>query len=78
MARVEISEEEMERTRVARGRDLKAFPKSFVDTVILEFRRNVYSIIGDGVYEDPAMRPAITEKHCFTVAAGSMGQYRPS
>lgn len=68
MSKQVISKEEMERTRVARRRDLKAFPDSFVDTVIPEFKRNLYSIIGDGVFEDGDMSPAIAEKHCFTVS----------
>lgn len=68
MANLQISKEEMERTRVARRRDLKAFPESFVDTVIPEFKRNLFSIIGAGVFEDPDMRPAISEQHCFTLS----------
>lgn len=68
MAKVEISVDEMERTRVARRRDLKAFPESFVDTVIPEYKRNLFSIIGAGVFEDAAMRPAIADEHCFTVS----------
>ena len=68
MANVEISVEEMERTRVARYKDLKAFPESFVDTAIPKFKRNLYSIIGAGVFEDGSMKPAIADEHCFTVS----------
>ncbi len=68
MASIEFSKEEMEQTRVARCKNLKAFPESFVDTVIPEFKRNLFSIIGASVFEDPDMRPAITDQHCFSVA----------
>lgn len=53
-------------TRVARRKDLKAYPKSFVDTVIPRYERNLYSIIGKSVFEDPAMKPAITIPHPFS------------
>jgi quercetin dioxygenase-like cupin family protein len=59
--------EELEKTRVARFKDLKPFPRAFVDTVIPEYERDIFSVIGAGVLEDPAMRPKITEEHCFSV-----------
>lgn len=62
-----VSVEEMERTRVARFNKLKPFPRAFLDTMIPEFERDIFSVIGDSVFEDPAMKPAITEKHCFSV-----------
>ena len=53
-------------TRVARRKDLKAYPKSFVDTVIPRYERKLYSIIGKSVFEDPAMKPAIAIPHPFS------------
>ena len=58
--------ERMLETRVARRNELAAFPDSFVDTVIPRYRRKLYSIIGKSVFEDPAMRPAITVQHSFS------------
>jgi mannose-6-phosphate isomerase-like protein (cupin superfamily) len=53
-------------TRVARRAKLKAYPKSFVDTVIPRYERKLYSIIGKSVFEDPAMKPAIAIPHPFS------------
>ncbi len=61
-----VSKEEIVRTRVARYKDLKAFPESFVDTVIPRYERDLFSIIGKSVFEDPAMQPAIQERHPFS------------
>ncbi len=61
-----VSKDEIVRTRVARYRDLKAFPESFVDTVIPRYRRDLFSIIGKSVFEDQAMQPAIREHHPFS------------
>jgi len=66
MARPQYSVDEMLRTRVARRKDLKAFPESFVDTVIPRYERNLYSIIGKSVFEDPEMQPAINIQHPFS------------
>ena len=60
------SVEEVLETRVARRSDLKAYPESFVDTVIPRYRRDLYSIIGQSVFEDPAMQPAISIRHPFS------------
>jgi len=60
------SVEEMLATRVARRADLKAYPESFIDTVIPRYERDLYSIIGQSVFEDPAMQPAITIRHPFS------------
>ena len=60
------SVEEVVATRVARRKDLKAYPESFLDTVIPRYERNLYSIIGKSVFEDPAMKPAITVPHPFS------------
>ncbi len=61
------STEELEATRLARFKDLKPFPRAFVDTVIPEYERDIFSVIGDGVLEDPAMRPRIVGEHCFSL-----------
>ena len=60
------SVEEILATRVARRKDLKPYPVSFLDTVIPRYERNLYSIIGQSVFEDPAMKPAITVRHPFS------------
>lgn len=62
-----ISREEMLRTRVSRFKQLRPFPKMFVDTVIPEYKREIFSIIGQGVNEDPDSAPAISAQHCFSV-----------
>ena len=66
MASKEYTVERMLETRVARRKELTAFPESFVDTVIPRYRRKLYSIIGKSVFEDPAMRPAITVQRPFS------------
>jgi mannose-6-phosphate isomerase-like protein (cupin superfamily) len=66
MASKEYTVEQMLKTRVARRTELTAFPDSFVDTVIPRCRRKLFSIIGKSVFEDPAMRPAITVQHPFS------------
>ena len=62
-----ISAQEMLQTRVARFKQVRPFPKMFIDTVIPEYKREIFSIIGQGVNEDPDSAPAITEQHCFSV-----------
>ena len=66
MASEQYTVERMLETRVARRKELAAFPESFVDTVIPRYRRKLYSIIGKSVFEDPEMRPAITVQHPFS------------
>ncbi len=61
------SKEEMLRTRVARYNSLKPFPHAFLDTMIPEFARDIMSVIGQSVMEDPDMAPAIDDEHCFSV-----------
>ena len=60
------SAEELAATRLARFKDLKPFPHAFVDTVIPEYERDIFSVIGDGVLEDPEMQPKIVGEHCFS------------
>ena len=61
------STEQLAATRLARFKDLKPFPRAFVDTVIPEYERDIFSVIGDGVLEDPAMAPKIVGEHCFSL-----------
>lgn len=60
------SVEDVLATRVARRADLKPYPESFIDTVIPRYERDLYSIIGKSVFEDPAMQPAIQIQHPFS------------
>ena len=66
-ARPQYSKEDMLRTRVARYKELRPFPRAFVDTVIPEYARDIMSVIGESVMEDPEMQPAISDEHCFSV-----------
>ena len=60
--------EEVLKTRVARRKDLVPYPESFIDTVIPRYERDLYSIIGKSVFEDPAMQPAIKIQHPFSLS----------
>lgn len=62
-----ISPEEMERTRIARYKDIKPFPHAFLDTVVPEYARDILSVIGSGVLEDSEMAPTIKDPHCFSI-----------
>ncbi|NKB48465.1 MAG: cupin domain-containing protein [Alphaproteobacteria bacterium] len=68
MANLEISVEEMERERVARFGNSKPNPMMFVDTRLPEHARDLFSVIGPGVSEDPSTRPSITDSHGFNIA----------
>jgi quercetin dioxygenase-like cupin family protein len=65
---VEISPAEMERTRVARFKNLKGFDLAFVDALLPDGRKQNIKVIGKGVVENPAMTPPINESHGFTVS----------
>lgn len=54
--------------RVAYWRDQKPNPHMFVDTRIPEYARDLYSIIGSGVSEDPDNPVAITDVEGFHLA----------
>jgi mannose-6-phosphate isomerase-like protein (cupin superfamily) len=62
------SVDEVLKTRVARRKDLIPYPESFIDTVIPRYERDLYSIIGQSVFEDSAMQPAITIRHPFSLS----------
>lgn len=55
---IDFTVEEMERN-VARFRDQKSSSKAFIDTRIPGHERDIYSIIGSGVMEDPDMHTPI-------------------
>lgn len=53
--------------RVARFDTLKASPQAFLDTRIPGHERDIYNVIGRGVTEDPALRPAIADAQGFNL-----------
>ncbi len=53
--------------RVARFDELRANRQAFVDSKLPGHERENFRIIGKGVTEDPADRPAITAPHDFNV-----------
>ena len=55
---IDYTVEEME-GYVARFKDQKSSHKAFIDTRIPGHEREIFSIIGNGVQEDPDMRPPI-------------------
>lgn len=55
-------------TRVARWKDQKPNGQMFVDTRLPEYERDLYSIIGQGVSEDPDNPVAITDVEGFHMA----------
>jgi mannose-6-phosphate isomerase-like protein (cupin superfamily) len=57
----------MERERVARFSAQKSTAKSFIDTRIAGHERDIFQVIGNGVNEDPAHKPAITDHRDFSV-----------
>jgi mannose-6-phosphate isomerase-like protein (cupin superfamily) len=58
VSEIDISEQEMLQ-RVARFKDLKSTAKSFIDTRIPGHERDIFTIIGAGVIEDPEALPPI-------------------
>jgi quercetin dioxygenase-like cupin family protein len=66
MAAIKVSRDEM-LSRVARFDSLKASPQAFLDTRIPGHERDIYNVIGPGVTEDPALRPAIADARDFNV-----------
>lgn len=55
---IDLSVDEMMR-HVARFKDQKSTAKSFIDTRIPGYERDIFSIIGAGVLEDPDLKPII-------------------
>ena len=56
--RINVSKDEMA-GRLARFRELKPYPQMFVDQRLPEHERDLYSVIGRGVSEDPNTKPPI-------------------
>ena len=69
-AKVTVTKAEMLATRVARYKDLQAYDSesspAFIDTVIPEFKRDLFSIIGKSVFENADIGPAIGIAHPFS------------
>ena len=67
---IDYSVEDMER-HVARFKDQKSSSKAFIDTYIPGHERDIFSIIGGGVMEDPEMNPPIAaeEFHLAMISA---------
>lgn len=63
----QISVEEMERTRVARFKQLTPTPRGFVDTAIPGYERLIYNVIGRVVTEDAKLAPAIPDARDFNL-----------
>ena len=55
------------RARVARFKELKSSSEAFVDTRIPEYNREIYNVIGRGVTEDAALKPAIDDNRDFNL-----------
>lgn len=65
-AGVQVSMEQMQE-RVARFGKLRPSRQAFVDTRIPEHVRDIYNVIGQGVTEDPDLKPAITAVEGFNI-----------
>ena len=65
MARQASMEEILSRT--ARFGELVASKQAFVDTRIPEYERDIFNVIGEGVTEDPDLKPAIAMADQFNV-----------
>jgi mannose-6-phosphate isomerase-like protein (cupin superfamily) len=58
----------MEKTRVARFKELKPTKQAFVDTQIPGYEREALLVIGRGVTEDPSLQAAISDARDFNIA----------
>ena len=70
MANRKVSTEEM-LSRTARYSDLKPSAVAFVDTKLPGHERDIYNVIGAGVTEDAALRPAISAVEGFNITYSS-------
>ena len=66
MADVVISMDEMKK-RYAKFSDLNPSKQAFVDTRLPEHERDIFNVIGEGVTEDPELKPAISAVEGFNV-----------
>lgn len=67
-----ISTEEMERTRVARFKDLKPYKVAYIDAVLPEYQRENLKVIGRGVSERADQIAPITGDHEFSMTLVKM------
>lgn len=70
MANRQVSREEM-LARTATFRDLKPSPVAFVDTKLPGHERDIFNVIGAGVTEDAALKPAIAAVEGFNLTYSS-------
>ena len=68
----EVSREEMLK-RVAFFKDLVPSRKPLIDAVLPQFQREIFSIIGGGVTEDPEVQPSITAVDGFHLSIVKCG-----
>ena len=66
MTDIQVGMSEM-RERLARFNELRPSKQAFVDTRIPEHVRDIYNVIGQGVTEDPDLKPAIKAVEGFNV-----------
>ena len=66
MADVVVSMDEMKK-RYAKFSDLNPSKQAFVDTRLPEHERDIFNVIGEGVTEDPDLKPAISAVEGFNV-----------
>lgn len=62
----QVSDEEMS-NRIARFKELPFTEAGFVDAVLEPYKRKILNVIGPGVTEDPALKPAITAVEGFNM-----------
>ncbi len=65
-AHVQVSVKQMQE-RTARFGELRPSRQAFVDTRIPEHVRDIYNVIGQGVTEDPDLKPAIAAVEGFNI-----------
>ena len=70
MANRQVSREEM-LARTATFHDLKPSPVAFVDTKLPGHERDIFNVIGAGVTEDAALKPAIAAVEGFNLTYSS-------
>ena len=66
MASMQVSKKEM-LERVARFKELRPSHQAFVDSRIPGHEREIFNVIGRGVTEDAALKPAITDAQNFNL-----------
>jgi quercetin dioxygenase-like cupin family protein len=70
---VDITPDEMERTRIARFKNLKPFKVAYLDAVLPEYRRENMKVIGRGVAERADQLSPIQGQHEFSMTIVRMG-----